>query len=175
MALVALTVGLLATLGGASLYPDDHWSKVHKMTTDGFQDKIKREVDAGKTVMVRIIASEGWGWWRKQAPAWNRATTAFAENPDVVFADCNLQDCSPPQSHNAGAGGWPTINYCNKDTGYECAPYKKKTDGAMCEELGNDDHMNAYVMEAGKTSLCDVDTSRGCSDKEKKVHWNVQN
>lgn len=38
----------------------------------------------------------------------------------------------------------------------------------MCEELGNDDHMNAYVMEAGKTSLCDVDTSAGCSDKEKK-------
>jgi hypothetical protein len=59
MALVALTMGLLATLTGASIYPDDHWSKVHKMTSENFQDKVKKEVDAGKTLMVRIIASEG--------------------------------------------------------------------------------------------------------------------
>jgi hypothetical protein len=38
----------------------------------------------------------------------------------------------------------------------------------MCEELGNDEHMQAYVMEAAKTSLCSTETGQGCSDKEKK-------
>lgn len=93
---------------------------------------------------------------------------AFAGNSDVAFADCNLQDCSPPSGHNPGGGGWPTIRYCNKDTGYGCAPYTKKTDGSMCDELGDDTHMNAYVMDFGKTSLCSITSGKGCSDKEKK-------
>jgi hypothetical protein len=92
----------------------------------------------------------------------------FAGNSDVAFADCNLQDCSPPDGHSPGAGGWPTIRYCNKDTGYGCAPYTKKTQQSMCDELGNDENMQNYVMEFGKTSLCSVDTFQGCGDKEKK-------
>jgi len=61
MALVALTVGVLAALtGAAGIYPDDHWSKSFKMTNaDSFQQKVKQEVDAGKTLFVRFIASEG--------------------------------------------------------------------------------------------------------------------
>lgn len=93
----------------------------------------------------------------------------FAGNPDVVFADCNLQDgCRPPEGHNPGAGGWPTIRYCNKETGPACEAYTKKTDKSMCDELGDDELMQAYVMEAGKTSLCAVATGAGCGEKELK-------
>lgn len=38
----------------------------------------------------------------------------------------------------------------------------------MCEELGDDTHMNAYVMDFGKTNLCSITSGKGCSDKEKK-------
>jgi|Transcript_4086 hypothetical protein len=38
----------------------------------------------------------------------------------------------------------------------------------MCDELGNDEHMQNYVMDAGSTSLCSTETLVGCSDKEKK-------
>jgi len=48
-------------------------------------------------------------------------------------------------------GGWPTIKYFNKDTGYEGAHYKKKTPKAMCDELGDNEYMQQYVEEAGHT------------------------
>lgn len=38
----------------------------------------------------------------------------------------------------------------------------------MCDELGNDEYMTAYITEAGKTSLCSVVDGEGCSDKEKE-------
>jgi len=38
----------------------------------------------------------------------------------------------------------------------------------MCEELGDDEHMQAYVMDVGNTFLCSVETGAGCSEKEKK-------
>ena len=31
---------------------------------------------------------------------------------------------------------WPTIRYFNKETSKDGAPYDKKTDKAMCDELG---------------------------------------
>jgi len=37
----------------------------------------------------------------------------------------------------------------------------------MCDELGDESMMKAYVEEAGHTSLCSVETGAGCSDKEK--------
>mmetsp|Transcript_34581 Transcript_34581/g.75585 ORF Transcript_34581/g.75585 Transcript_34581/m.75585 type:complete len:95 (+) Transcript_34581:426-710(+) len=37
----------------------------------------------------------------------------------------------------------------------------------MCDELGNQEHMQAYVEQYGKTSLCNIETYQGCSDKEK--------
>merc|ERR1712000_262376 len=44
-------------------------------------------------------------------------------------------------------GGWPTVRYFNKETGYGGKPYEEKS-GA---------------------SLCDVkDTSKGCSDQQSK-------
>lgn len=66
--------------------------------------------------------------------------------------------------YNPGAGGWPTIRYFNQETGKDGAPYTKKTEKAMCEELGNLDNMIAYVEEAGHTSLCALDGT-GCDEK----------
>lgn len=37
----------------------------------------------------------------------------------------------------------------------------------MCDELGDTAMMQAYVEEAGQTSLCSVQTGSGCTDKEK--------
>merc|ERR1712151_509020 len=96
-------------------------------------------------------------------------TKAFAGNIDVTFADINLSE-TPIRGapYNPGAGGWPTVRYFNKETGKDGAPYDKKTDKAMCDELGNEDYMTAYVEEAGNTSLCAVDTGKGCDEKSLK-------
>lgn len=37
----------------------------------------------------------------------------------------------------------------------------------MCDELGDEDTMNEYVMSAAGTSLCSATTGAGCGDKEK--------
>jgi hypothetical protein len=37
----------------------------------------------------------------------------------------------------------------------------------MCDELGKDENMQAYVELAAGTSLCDVKDPVNCSDKEK--------
>jgi len=68
-----------------------------------------------------------------------------------------------------GAGGWPSLRYFNKETGYGGKPYAKKTSMAMCDELGpKEEYMQQFVEEAGGTSLCDVkNTAVGCSDKQK--------
>jgi len=90
----------------------------------------------------------------------------FAGNPDVAFGDVNLSEEQVRGNHNPGAGGWPTIRYFNKETGYEGGNYVKKTSDSMCDELGNLGHMQAYVEEYGKTSLCSIQTGLGCSVKE---------
>ena len=56
--LVATTLMGLATLG-AAIYPDGHFDVSHKMTVANFDDIVKKEVDAGKTLFVRWIASAG--------------------------------------------------------------------------------------------------------------------
>lgn len=37
----------------------------------------------------------------------------------------------------------------------------------MCDELGDEEMMTAYIEEYGKTSLCSVETGDGCDEKEK--------
>lgn len=44
----------------------------------------------------------------------------------------------------------------------------QKTSGAICDELGDEAGMEAYVTEYGKTSLCSAATLDGCTDEEKK-------
>jgi hypothetical protein len=99
----------------------------------------------------------------------------FAANNDVTFADVNLSEQpslrGPP--HNPGKGGWPTIRYFNKETGVSGGTYKNKTNKSICDELGNDEMMTAYVEEYAGTSLCTVvdgtgaGAGTGCSEKEK--------
>ncbi len=84
----------------------------------------------------------------------------------MAFGDVNLSEEPIRGSYNPGAGGWPTIRYFNTKTGYEGAPYTKKTDGQMCEELGKEEYMQAYVEEAGSTSLCKASDGAGCGEKE---------
>ena len=54
MAAALLTVGLLA-----GIYPEGHFDRVTKCTTSNFEDLVKENVDAGKSLFVRWIASEG--------------------------------------------------------------------------------------------------------------------
>jgi len=95
----------------------------------------------------------------------------FKDNGDVAFCDVNLSQDQVREAHgeqqNPGAGGWPTIRYFNKQTGYGGKPYPKKTDKAMCDELGDNSYMQSYVEEMGGTSLCNAFTEAGCGDKEK--------
>lgn len=68
------------------------------------------------------------------------------------------------------------MRHFNKGTGYGGKEYVKKTDEAMCDELGpKHDYMHLHIEEAGGTSLCNVnDTATGCSDKQKDFigKWN---
>lgn len=68
------------------------------------------------------------------------------------------------------------MRYFNKETGYGGKPYEKKTDKAMCDELGDNEYMQALVEEAGKTSLCNALTEAGCDDKTKTFigKWNAK-
>merc|ERR1712146_718871 len=103
----------------------------------------------------------------------NEVTQNFKDNKDVVFGDVNLSENQVREingeQQNPGAGGWPTIRYFNKQTGYGGKAYEKKTSGAMCDELGpKENYMQEYIEEAGGVSMCSVkDTSQGCSDQQK--------
>ena len=54
MALLALTATVLA-----GIYPSGHFDTAKKLTPKNFDDHVKEQVDAGKTLFVRWIASEG--------------------------------------------------------------------------------------------------------------------
>ena len=74
----------------------------------------------------------------------------FKNDAKVAFGDVVLQESGIRSIHgtdqSAGAGGWPTIRYYNKETGYGGGAYTKKTSDAMCTELLN--------MEVGRLPLC---------------------
>ena len=72
-----------------------------------------------------------------------------------------------------GACGSDT-NGCHPGaTGYDGAPYPKKTDKAMCDELGDEEYMEAYVTELGGASLCSAADGEGCTDKEKGFMYEI--
>ena len=96
----------------------------------------------------------------------------FGSNNDVSFGDVNLSSDSVRSSHGTpqspGAGGWPTVRYFNKATGYGGAPYAKRTSDPMCTELGpGKPYLQEYIETAGTTALCSVATSDGCSDRQR--------
>jgi len=98
---------------------------------------------------------------------WNEITKAFANNTKVAFGDVNLSEEPIRGKYNPGQGGWPTIRYFNKDSGYDGKHYQQKTSGAVCDELKQREYMQAYIEEAGSTSLCNL-AGEGCSDREKE-------
>lgn len=114
----------------------------------------------------------------KQSAGWNDVTKKFAENEDVMFGDINLSEGGPRATsksgdHQAGAGGWPTVKYFNKRTGFQGSSYAmddKKTDMPMCDELGyGEKYLAEYVMEKGKTQLCSsAPPFKGCSSDTKE-------
>jgi hypothetical protein len=108
----------------------------------------------------------------KQAPGWNEIVKLYKSNQDVVFGDVNLQKNGVREAfgtpQNPGAGGWPTIRYYNKDTGYGGAAYEQMTKEKMCEELKDAQNMKNYVNFAGATTICDVVREENCSEKELK-------
>lgn len=109
----------------------------------------------------------------KQAPSWNSVVAEFGKNPDVAFGDVALSKNQVRTIHgenqNPGAGGWPTVRYFNKETGYGGKPYPKKTSKAMCDELGpKESYMKEWIEEFA--TLCDANATdkTGCSEQQIK-------
>ena len=68
---------------------------------------------------------------------------------DVTLSKSRVTTGPDGGAQNPGAGGWPTVRYYSKATGYDGAPYAKKTSMSMCDELG------ALSQTATRsTSLC---------------------
>lgn len=60
MAVLTTLALTLVGLAAGGIYPDGHFDYVTKVTDESqFEDLVKSEVDAGKTLFVRWIASEG--------------------------------------------------------------------------------------------------------------------
>jgi hypothetical protein len=59
LARFVLSVVLIAAPALAGIYPDDHWNYSTELTKSNYAEKIQTSIDAGKTVFVRFIASEG--------------------------------------------------------------------------------------------------------------------
>jgi len=57
--LLRLSVALLLVVSAAGIYSEDHWKYSTKLTSDNYVDTIQSEIDNGKTVFVRFIASSG--------------------------------------------------------------------------------------------------------------------
>ncbi len=70
----------------------------------------------------------------------------FSETPGVVFGDVMLSE-GGPRLGQPGAGGWPTVRYFNSSTGATGGAYLQKTDGKMCDELGDEFYMQTYIEE----------------------------
>jgi len=58
MALFAAPAAAAGPGAAASIYLDDHWTHSTKLTTSNYAESIQLEIDNGKTVFVRFIASE---------------------------------------------------------------------------------------------------------------------
>mmetsp|Transcript_41747 Transcript_41747/g.135003 ORF Transcript_41747/g.135003 Transcript_41747/m.135003 type:complete len:159 (+) Transcript_41747:323-799(+) len=99
-------------------------------------------------------------------------TAKFADDPLVSFGDVDWSEEQFSRAfgvnQNVGDGGWPTIRYFNRGTGYGGKPYKKKTDDELCVELGDNENLQQYIQEKSGSSFCDVVWGTDCSDMELK-------
>jgi len=58
-ALLLLLAAAAAAAASPVFYPDGHWNRVTQLTVENFDRVVKESVDAGKTLFVRWIASQG--------------------------------------------------------------------------------------------------------------------
>mmetsp|Transcript_1942 Transcript_1942/g.4184 ORF Transcript_1942/g.4184 Transcript_1942/m.4184 type:complete len:146 (+) Transcript_1942:307-744(+) len=85
---------------------------------------------------------------------------------DVNLSEESIREAPNGDAYSPGSGGWPTIRYFNKETGISGGAYEKKTDKSMCDELGDDSMMEAYVEDYGDVSTCSVISGEGCDERE---------
>lgn len=81
-------------------------------------------------------------------------------NDKVFFGDVVMNEAAELRGapHFPGRGGWPTIRYFNAETGLEGGDYVKKTDDAICTELGPyTNYLMEYVMEKLDTGAVAAD------------------
>jgi len=57
--LLATVAAAAVATASAGIYPDDHWQYSTQLTADNFDSTVQEAIDAGKTLFVRWIASEG--------------------------------------------------------------------------------------------------------------------
>jgi len=80
----------------------------------------------------------------------------YASSDKVVFGDVNLRDGQIRKGPNggdlgAGKGGWPTVRYFNKETGYDGVAYSKVTGDPMCTELGpGKPYLERFIEDKGE-------------------------
>mmetsp|Transcript_2539 Transcript_2539/g.6180 ORF Transcript_2539/g.6180 Transcript_2539/m.6180 type:complete len:99 (-) Transcript_2539:279-575(-) len=88
----------------------------------------------------------------KQQPAWKQVAVSseFSSNPAVAFAEVNVREQRQlGMKHQAGAGGWPTLKYFNKETGPEGRKYEQKTKQAVCDEMKDPVAVETWVKDFG--------------------------
>lgn len=100
-------------------------------------------------------------------------THEFKDDTSVAFADVDHSksevDRAFGKSLGVAQGGWPTIRYFNRQTGYGGKPYKKKTQKRMCDELGDEDTMRTYVLTESGATKCDAVYGTDCDLEELKL------
>jgi hypothetical protein len=55
--LVLLLSAVFAVNADDVIYPDDHWNYSTRLTVENFESTVAAEIEAGRTMMVRWIAS----------------------------------------------------------------------------------------------------------------------
>ena len=111
-------------------------------------------------VIIRWIASEGWGWWVKQAPSWNSVVAEFGTNADVAFGDVALSKNQASQG-SRGLGfrdtyfGRSSLRSHEGMTGlntYETARLQKKA----CSQRAEIDRNRFDMLYALNASICKI-------------------
>jgi hypothetical protein len=150
------TLCLLLAIAANGFYLDDHDDYSTRIKGENpqeqFDELVQREVDAGKTLVVRWVAGVRCRSCQTQALTWNRAIKKYASTTAVSFADVLLSESlvikAGGDGIGAGQGGWPTIRYFNQNTGYNGEAYIPKTDEKLHDELSQDTYMNLLIEEA---------------------------
>mmetsp|Transcript_41955 Transcript_41955/g.85683 ORF Transcript_41955/g.85683 Transcript_41955/m.85683 type:complete len:88 (-) Transcript_41955:316-579(-) len=71
-------------------------------------------------------------------------------NDKVVLAEVNCREARDlAKIHQAGAGGWPTLKYFNKETGVAGLKYTQLTKDRVCEEMKKPEAVVKWIEDFG--------------------------